>query len=242
MSLYRDRAVVLRTHNLGEADRIITLLARGNGQVRAVAKGVRKTTSKFGARLEPFMHIDLQLAQGRSLDVITQVQTIDAFTRHLGANYPSYTFGSVMLETAERLVHEDGEPAVQQYLLLVAALRALGRGDRDASLILDSYQLRALATAGYAPSFAECASCSAPGPHRNFHADSGGILCDQCRMPGSSNADPQTVELLAALLSGDWPTCHASQERTRQEASTLVSAYASWHLERRLRSLRHVDR
>lgn len=242
MRLYRERAVVLRTHRLGEADRIITLLARDRGQVRAVAKGIRKTTSKFGGRLEPFMHVDIQLAHGRSLDVITQVQTIDPFARHLGSDYGAYTCGTAMLETAERLVHEDGEPVVQQYLLLVSALRAISSGDRPSSLLLDSYQLRALAVAGYAPSFDACASCGAPGPHRNFHADSGGILCDRCRVPGSANPNSDTVALLRALLDGDWQTCESSEERIRREASSLVAAYVSWHLERTLRSLHHVDR
>ena len=69
MGLYRDEAVVLRTQKLGEADRIITLLTRGSGRVRAVAKGVRRTKLAFGSRLEPFTHVDLQLAEGRSLDV-----------------------------------------------------------------------------------------------------------------------------------------------------------------------------
>ena len=76
MGLYRDEAIVLRTQKLGEADRIITLLTRGSGRVRAVAKGVRRTTSRFGSRLEPFTHVDLQLAEGRSLDVVTQAETL----------------------------------------------------------------------------------------------------------------------------------------------------------------------
>ena len=70
MPVYRDEAVVLRTHKLGEADRIVTLLTRRHGKVRAVAKGVRRTGSKFGARLEPFMVADLQLYEGRTLDVV----------------------------------------------------------------------------------------------------------------------------------------------------------------------------
>ena len=77
--LYRDEAIVLRTHKLGEADRIVTLLTRQHGRVRAVAKGVRRTTSRFGSRLEPFTHVDLQLAEGRNLDVITQAETIQPF-------------------------------------------------------------------------------------------------------------------------------------------------------------------
>ena len=85
MRLYRDRAVVLRQHKLGEADRIVTLLTRDHGLVRAVAKGVRRTRSKFGARLEPFAHIDVQLHPGRNLDIVTQVVSLDAFTTDIVA-------------------------------------------------------------------------------------------------------------------------------------------------------------
>ena len=151
--LYRDEAIVLRTHKLGEADRIITLLTRQHGRVRAVAKGVRKTTSRWGSRLEPFTHVDLQLAEGRNLDVITQADTIDAFPAHLGDHYDRYTAGTVMLETADRLVAEERQPSVQQYLLLVGGLRAMTGGERTPAQVLDSYLLRSLAVAGYAPSF-----------------------------------------------------------------------------------------
>ncbi|MGH3457059.1 DNA repair protein RecO [Aeromicrobium sp.] len=242
MSLYRDAGVVLRTHKLGEADRIITLLTRDRGLVRAVARGVRKTTSRFGGRLEPFMHVDLQLAEGRSLDVITQVETISAFARDLGGDYPAYTAGTAMLETAERLVQEDGEPAVQQLQLLVGALRALSEHRQTPSLLLDSYQLRALSIAGYAPTFDGCARCGREGPHRDFHAPSGGMLCHTCRVPGSAAPSPFTVTLLAALLSGDWDVAVTADDRSRREASSIVGAYLSWHLERGLRSLSHVDR
>jgi DNA repair protein RecO (recombination protein O) len=147
-----------------------------------------------------------------------------------------------MLETAERLVQEDGEPAVPQLQLLVGALRALTEGRMTPSLILDSYQLRALSIAGYAPTFDNCARCAAEGPHRNFHAASGGMLCDDCRVAGSAAPSPFTVTLLAGLLSGDWTTVGTSDDRSRREASSIVSAYLSWHLERGLRSLSHVDR
>jgi DNA repair protein RecO (recombination protein O) len=246
VTLYRDSGVVLRTHKLGEADRIITLLTRERGVVRAVAKGVRKTSSRFGGRLEPFMHVDLQLAEGRSLDIITQVETLNPFARDLGSDYPAYTAGTAMLETAERLVSEDGEPAVQQVQLLVGALKALVGRRSTPSLILDSYQLRALAVAGFAPSFDACARCgtvpNSGAPHRSFHAPSGGILCPDCRVSGSAAPSPMTVALLAALLVGDWEAVEGADDRSRREASGVVGAYLSWHLERGLRSLSHVDR
>ncbi|MBA2738774.1 MAG: DNA repair protein RecO [Nocardioidaceae bacterium] len=242
MGLYRDEAIVLRTQKLGEADRIVTVLSRRHGRIRAVARGVRRTSSRFGARLEPFSHVDLQLAEGRSLHVVTQAETLDAMTMTIGADYPSYTAGTAMLEAADRLAGEDLEPAVQQFLLLVGGLRVLAAGERDPSLVLDAFLLRSLAVAGWAPSFEECARCGAPGPHRAFSAPTGGMACAACRPPGSASPAPETVRLLSALLTGDWDTAAATDARTRRESSGLVAAYLAWHLERGLRSLVHVDR
>jgi DNA repair protein RecO (recombination protein O) len=240
--LYRDEAIVLRTHKLGEADRIITLLTRNHGRVRAVAKGVRRTTSKFGSRLEPFTHVELQLAEGRNLDTITQAETHDAFSSALGADYERYTAGTVMLETAERLVTEEKEPSTQQFLLLVGGLRAMVGGERRPNQVLDSYLLRSLAVAGYAPSFEHCARCGLEGPHRWFNPSLGGMLCTTCRVPGSAGPAAETITLLGALLAGDWPAVDAADPRHLREASGLVAAFLAWHLERGLRSLAYVER
>ena len=242
MPLYRDEAVVLRTHKLGEADRIITLLTRQHGMVRAVAKGVRKTTSRWGSRLEPFTHVDLQLAEGRSLDIITQAETLSPFGAGLGHDYARYTAGSVMLETADRLVTEERQPSVQQFLLLVGGLRAMTAGEHPPSQVLDSYLLRSLAVSGYAPSFDHCARCGDAGPHRWFNPSAGGVLCGDCRLPGSAGPAAETLAVLGALLAGDWPVVHAAEPRHLKEASGLVAAYLAWHLERGLRSLQYVER
>jgi DNA repair protein RecO (recombination protein O) len=242
VGLYRDEAVVLRTQKLGEADRIITLLTRANGRVRAVAKGVRRTTSRFGSRLEPFTYVDLQLAEGRTLDVITQAETLAPYGSKIGCDYERYTAGTVMLETAERLVVEDKQPALQQFLLLVGGLRTMSSGERSPSAVLDSFLLRSLSVAGYAPSFEACARCGLEGPHRAFSPAAGGMLCGTCRMPGTASPAPETVVLLGALLAGDWALVEAGEPRHRKEASGLVSAYLAWHLERGLRSLSHVER
>ena len=126
MQGYRDDGVVLRTQKLGEADRIITLLTRHNGRVRAVARGIRRTKSRFGARLEPFTHVDVMIHPGRSLDVITQAEVIRAYGTPLVTDYPKYTAGTAMLETAERFTPVEKEPAIRQFLLLIGGLRALG--------------------------------------------------------------------------------------------------------------------
>ncbi len=242
MGLYRDEAIVLRTQHLGEADRIVTLLTRGSGRVRAVAKGVRRTTSRFGSRLEPFTHVDLQLAEGRSLDVVTQAETLSPFAGRIGSDYERYTAGTVMLETAERLVVEDKQPALHQFLLLVGALRAMCETGRPPAQVLDSFLLRSLAVSGYAPSFDACARCGLEGPHRAFSPSAGGTLCADCRVPGSASPSAGTLEVLGALLAGDWDVVEASEPRHRREATGLVAAYLSWHLERGLKSLAHVER
>jgi DNA repair protein RecO (recombination protein O) len=242
VSLYRDEGVVLRTQKLGEADRIVTLLTRGHGRVRAVAKGVRRTKSKFGSRLEPFSHVDVQLYTGRTLDVVTQVELLDSHSAGLATDYAAYTAGTAMLETAERLTDEEKEPAVQQYLLLVGGLRSLARAEHDAGLVLDSYLLRSLALGGYAPSFDSCVRCGLPGPHRWFSVPAGGSVCGDCRPAGSATVSAEALALLAALLTGDWGVADASDPRHRREATGVVAAYLQWHLERGLRSLRLVER
>jgi DNA repair protein RecO (recombination protein O) len=242
VSLYRDTGVVLRVQKLGEADRIITLITRRHGKVRAVAKGVRRTSSRFGARLEPFCHVDAQFYTGRSLDIVTQVQTVDAFAQGLVGDYPRYTVACAILETADKLVTEEGEPAMKLYLLVAGALRSLSGGKRDAMLVLDAFLLRAMAFAGWEPAIMECARCGRPGPHRAFSVPVGGSVCPGCRPPGSVSPAEESLQLLAALLDGNWDMADGSGPAARREVSGLVAAHLQWHLERQLRSLPLVER
>jgi DNA repair protein RecO (recombination protein O) len=245
VSLYRDEGVVLRVQKLGEADRIITLLTRQHGRVRAVAKGVRRTRSRFGASVEPFSHVDLQLYAGRSLDIVVQAQSLHSYGEALVGDYARYTAGTAVLETAERLTAEEREPSLRLFLLVVGALRALTGTDgeaRDPSLVLDAFLLRAMAVSGYAPALQDCARCAAPGPHRAFSVPAGGSVCAGCRPAGAASPSPVAVRLLLDLLTGDWPGAEATDPRTRREASGLVAAHLQWHLERGLRSLPLVER
>src|SRR4051794_11461078 len=214
---------------------------REHGRGRGVAKGVRRPRSRFGARLEPFMMTDVQLYEGRSLDTVTQAETIQPYGERLVADYPRWTAATAMVETADRLT-EEREPAVQQFLLLVGGLRTLAEGVHDSSLVLDAYLLRSLSVAGWAPSFVDCSRCGAAGPHRAFAVASGGAVCPSCRPAGSVAPAPTTFELLAALLGGDWEVADASEVRHRREGSGLVAAYLQWHLERGVRALRLVER
>jgi DNA repair protein RecO (recombination protein O) len=242
VTLWRDTGVVLRVQKLGEADRIATLLTRRRGKVRAVAKGVRRTRSRWGARLEPFNHVDLQCYTGRTLDVVTQAQTVDAFGAGLVGDYTRYTTACAVLETTDRLAAEEGAPGLRLYLLVVGALRALAGRERDPHLVLDAFLLRAMGYAGWAPAITECARCAEPGPHRAFNVAAGGAVCGRCRPAGSVAPSPETFELLDALLHGDWPIADAATAPVRRDTSGLVAAHLQWHLERQLRSLPLVER
>jgi DNA repair protein RecO (recombination protein O) len=232
MPQYRDEGIVLRTQRLGEADRIVTVLT----------KGVRKTTSRFGARVEPFGHIDAHFHIGKSLDILSQVESFYSYGATLSQDYAKWTAGQAMLETAERLTPEEKEPATQQYLLLIAGLRALIKNEHDANLVLDSYLLRSLSLAGYSPTFFECARCGDEGPHRAFSVEAGGTTCQECRAASSVVPAPATIALMSALLTGDWNVADASELKYRREASGIIAAYLQWHIERGLRSLRMVER
>jgi DNA repair protein RecO (recombination protein O) len=242
MPSYRAEAIVLRTHKLGEADRIITLLTRERGKIRAVAKGVRRTKSKFGARLEPFSRVDLLVFEGKSLDIITQAESLNAYGQELALDYSLWTAGQTMLETADRLTPEDSISAESQYLLLVGALRTLVTGEHAASLVLDAFLLRSLSMAGYSPTLSACVICGVAGTQPFFHVSTGGALCVEHRVPGSVAPRPESFALMQALLSGDWDAADASAAKDRNEVSGLVAAYVQWHLERGLRSLPLVDR
>jgi DNA repair protein RecO (recombination protein O) len=240
--LYRDDAVVLRAQKLGESDRIVTLFTRRHGRVRAVAKGVRRTMSRFGGRLEPFGHVDVQLMEGRTLDVISQVEGLDLYGKAFFDDYPRYTAASAIAETAERLTPIEEEPALRLYLLTLGAFRALSLAEHPGPLVLDAYLLRAMGVAGWAPALRECAVCGTAGVHRAFSVPAGGSVCPDCRPPGASNPAPSTLELMIALAEGDWKVADGSAGPARREASGLVAAHLQWHLERALRSLPLVDR
>ena len=242
MPTYRDQAIVLHTTRLGEADRIITMLTRDYGKVRAVAKGIRKTTSRFGARLEPLNLVDVQLHEGRNLDTVTGVETVAAFGAKASQDYPLWTAGLAMAETADRIISADKEPANAQFLLLYGGLRNLVDELHAPGLVLDAFLIRSMALAGWATSFDNCAKCDAPGPHGWFSITNGGALCGDCRIPGSATPAPETLSLLGALLSGNWAVADSSLEKNRKEATGLVAAHLQWHLEREVRSLKHVER
>ncbi|MGO1699820.1 MAG: DNA repair protein RecO, partial [Micrococcaceae bacterium] len=135
----------------------------------------------------------------------------------------------------------DAAAAAPQFRLLHGALASLARGDHAPRIALNSYILRALSTAGWAPSFTECSRCGREGPHRSVNISLGGVVCDDCRPSGSQTPAPESIRLLAALLAGDWAIADASEKIHQKEAAGIVERYLQFHVEKNLRSLSVMD-
>ncbi|WP_314657572.1 DNA repair protein RecO [uncultured Rothia sp.] len=159
---WRDHALILRTQKLGETDRIIIMLTRDGGITHAVAKAVRKPTSKFGGRLEPFMHTDLSFSRGRTnLHTITQAATLHAYTAPIMANYDAYTCASTIAELAEVLT-KDTDNTADIYTLTHGALAALAHGQHVPQRILTRYLARSMNAAGWPLIGENCTRCGNP--------------------------------------------------------------------------------
>lgn len=232
--LYKDEAVVLRTMRLGEADRILTLVGRSHGKIRAVAKGVRKTKSRFGGRLEPFSQVSLVLWRSRSgLDIVTQAEVVEPF-REVREDLDRFSLGEVMLEAVDRVVQER-ERSHRTFTLLVDGLHALAV--RGSPLILAGFLLRLSAIAGFAPSLRSCAECNAPASW--FSPGQGGGVCSRCRSAEAEEVGIGVLELLHDVArEGAWMEINAEAAGI---AARLARFYAEYHLERRLRSAETAD-
>jgi DNA repair protein RecO (recombination protein O) len=183
VSLYKTKGIVLRTRKLGEADKIVTLYTNTRGKVDAVAKGIRRTKSKFGARLEPFSLVSLLLYEGRSLDIISQAETIDSF-KPLREDLERLTYASAALELIDKLGLE-GESGGLLFGLLQKELKTLAEASQGLKLLIAAFNFKAMSLSGYRPDFTSCSNCQEkPGPPLWFNPASGGILCHRCAAQG----------------------------------------------------------
>jgi DNA repair protein RecO (recombination protein O) len=232
--LYRDAGVVLRTIKLGEADRIVTVFTQAHGKVRAVAKGVRKTTSKFGARLEPTSHIALQCYRGRDLDVVTQVETIEA-NRALREGYGLLTHAVPMLEAVDQ-VGQEHEPNAALYRMLAGALRTLAT--QRSRAVTPAFFWKLLSLEGFHPMLDLCARCGADDAALvAFDVDEGGMLCAPCARGGGRPVTPAALDLMRRMLGGGLNSVLSEPAGPAlTEVERLALTALEHHIERRLRS------
>jgi DNA repair protein RecO (recombination protein O) len=237
VALYRDEAVVVRTYKLGEADRIVVLFTRDRGKVRAVAKGVRKTSSRFGSRLEPMSHVALQLYEGRELDTITQAESLEHF-RELREDLDRITRGSSLLEVVDHMTQER-EPNPKLYTMLVGALRTLARQDHP--LVAPAFFFKLLALEGFRPMVDACVVCQRTDGLCAFDLDEGGAVCTDHRR--GTVLTPEALGLLQDILGGRLNAALAQPPSPATlDVEHLATRAIEHHLERRLRSVGVLDR
>lgn len=228
--LYRDEAVVLRTYKLGESDRIVVLATKGRGKVRAVAKGVRKTKSRFGSRVEPLSHVEVQLYEGRNLDTITQVESIDSF-RPIRDDLDRYTAAVGVLEVVDQISME-GETDPRRFAMLVGVLRTIA--GQDSRLIVPAFFLKLLAHEGFRPEVDACVVCGVEDPLVAIDLTVGGMLCQEHRQ--GRRVTPEALRILRSVLGGGLATLLAEDESPATgEVAALATEAVEHHLERRLR-------
>lgn len=238
MAIRHDQGIVLRSYPFGEADKVVILLSPNNGKLRTVAKGIRKTKSRFGGRLETFSHVDLVVYEGRNLDTITQVETIEAF-RSLRFDLDRVVAAGAMVEIADAVAQEN-ESSIHLFLLLQRGLRALDAGPAHPDL-LSAFLLKAADTIGVAPALDRCAGCGRTDDLRRFSFPAGGVLCERCRTPGAYALRDGLTAYLARLAGADLADLPEPDQGFVGEARGVARRFIEYHLERQIQSLAVLD-
>jgi len=235
VGLYRDQGIVLRTWRLGESDRIVNLLTERHGKVRAVVKGVRKTKSRFGSRLEPMVHCSLLFYEGRELDIVTQAEAVEHF-RPVREDLARLAKASALLEATDQLaVERHANPRL--FVMLLGGLRALAA--HDSALLVPAFFLKLLSTEGFHPLLDECAGCGGRYGLVAFDLAQGGALCVDCSGRADSvRVSPAALDLVRRVLGGDLGGALSTPAGpVVAEVERMATRAMEHHLERRLRSL-----
>lgn len=231
--LYRDEGIVLRTYKLGEADRIVVLMTAGRGKVRAVAKGIRRTKSRIGGRLEPPNQVSLLLYEGRELDVISQADTLDHYPA-LRDDLERVTDALAVVEAVDQVAQE-GEPNAPLYRMLGGALRTLAGESERSPLLVAAFYWKLLALEGVTPVLEACLQCGAT-PLVSFDPVEGGALCAEHRRGGA--VAPETLAVVRRILGGELAgVLQEPAGPTAAAVSALATTALEAHLERRLRAV-----
>jgi DNA repair protein RecO (recombination protein O) len=238
--LYRDVGVVLRTYKLGESDRIVVLMTADNGKVRAVAKGVRKTKSKFGARLEPMSHVRVLLYRGRELDIVSQAETVETLSPML-SSLDRASQGIAAIEAVDQLGLER-EPNPQLYRMTVGVLRTIA--ERPAALNVPAFYWKLLRAEGLEPQLDACVRCGESEPDTElvaFDLNEGGVQCRRCRT-GTAISKP-ALSVMRDIFGGRLAQALAVEESpTTHEVGTLATRALEHHIERRLKAVAMFER
>jgi DNA repair protein RecO (recombination protein O) len=240
--LYRVSSILIRRRDLGEADRIVVLYSGERGKLSAVAKGVRRPRSKLAAGLQLFSHSNVQLAAGRTLEVVTQVRPIDAFY-HIRKEMQRYAHACYIAELLDALTDEgDADPTL--FGVLLATLRTLD-GDGDPPTLVRSFELKLLGRLGYGPELNVCVGCGTAlgGRAAGFSAAEGGVLCDRCHNATSAlDMSPTGLRALRELrrLPPEELVSRRLSASSQEEVGRLMRVFIDRQLGKPLRSAEYL--
>lgn len=235
----RVEAVILRHSDWGEADRLLTLYSREQGKLRAIAKGVRKISSRKAGHLEPFTRSTIQLAKGHDLWIVTQTEALDLYSP-IKEDLQLLAQAAYAIELLDRFTYEEGQNW-QLYKLLVETLERLSGGE-NAFITLRYYEMRLLDLLGFRPLLFECASCGKEitAQDQYFSADMGGVLCPKCEFKGQSRREisMDSLRFLRHIQRSSFKEALRANPApgVRQEMEALMNYYLTYLLERGLNS------
>ncbi len=238
MTLYKTKAIILRTRKFGEADRIITLFSPNCGKIKAIAKGIRKTKSKFGARLEPFSYVNLLLYKGKNLDIITQVETIDSFQK-IREDLKKLSAGSVVLDLLEK-VSLESESNYPLFELSLSFFEKISSSIEGLEFLLMGFEIKSLALLGYQPILTHCSFCqiNLNKDKKWFSFSRGGVLCDNCAKDIDDAILLTISDFLLKLLNSNWE--EISQFKAKREIVIellkFLEDYFYYYLQLKLKS------
>lgn len=237
-------AIVLRQRKLGDTDKILTLFTANRGKLEAVAKGVRRSRSKLAGHVEPLSHATFQLAQGRSLFIVTQAETVESFTP-IRDDLDRLSRGLYACEILDRFT-ETGEEHFELYRLLLDTLRRLSVRD-DIDTPVRYLEMQTLDVLGYRPELDECVTCrkQLAAVTNYWTAAAGGVLCPNCR-PGELSVrpvSPNAIKVLRMLLHARWSDVEriTIDPDLAVELERALLEYVRWVLERDVRSAAFID-
>ena len=243
MPAEKFEAIVLHTYNLTESSKIVVLLTSLRGKVRAVAKGVRRTKSKFGSALEPITHVEAEVffKENRDLQTLSQAATRECFPA-IRSDLKRLGLAAVMCELMEQFVQENEESS-RPFVLLLVSLKTLESMSKNYSSLLIAYYLKILDISGLLPELGRCVRCGGePQGAAHLDAGSGGALCPKCSAGLGEKIRGGSLKIMQRLLSTDWPLL----ERTRVPSSSIeeilraLGAYVSHHTGRELKSAKFL--
>lgn len=236
---YRAQAIVLSHIEYGEADRILNLFTHERGKITAIAKGVRKIHSRKAGHLEPFTRVNLFLAKGRNLDIITQAEAVDAY-QGIRDDLERIAYASYLVELLDRFTYEEGQN-IALFRLLTTAFANLATHPYP-EIVVHYYEIRLLDLLGFRPQLFECIDCGATIVEEDqfFTPLAGGVICPRCgrARPEALPVNKDVLRYFRHLQRSRWQQIKAIVIPTEVEngLASLLEQYFTYLLERKLNS------